>query len=104
MIKKSISKLQQRKREATRLRQKAENQLKEIRSIERKSSSGLASIDKKIELGQEDSSDVADILTQKTSQLESIDRLIAAAEDRLSREKETIEEVRKVLQAEFEKE
>ena len=83
-LEKLILNLQKRKREATKLRQKAENQLREVKSIERRSSSGLASIEKKIELEQEDSSDVADILTQKTSQLESIERLVAAAEERLA--------------------
>ena len=97
-LEKLIIKLQKRKREATKLRQKAENQLKEVKSMERRSSSGLASIDKKIELEQEDSSDVADILTQKTSQLESIERLIAAAEERMIREKEHLEETERQIE------
>ena len=97
-LEKLIIKLQKRKREATKLREKAENQLKEVKSMERRSSSGLASLDRKIELEQEDSSDVADILTQKTSQLESIERLIAAAEERMIREKESLEETERQIE------
>ena len=90
--------LQKRKREATKIRQKVENQLREVKSLERRSSSGLASVEKKIELEQEDSSDVADVLTQKTSQLESIERLVAAAQERLIREKEALEEAERQIE------
>jgi len=46
---KLVIQLRQKKQEATKLRQKAENQLKELRSTEKRSSSGLQTIDKKIE-------------------------------------------------------
>jgi len=87
---KLVLKLREKKQDVSKLRLKAEKQLKESRSIERRSSSGLVSLDKKIESEKEDSSDVSDILTQKTSQLESIQRLVAAAEERLNREKEAL--------------
>ena len=51
----------------------------------------MHSIDRKIESEREDVSDTSDILTRKTSQLESIGRLVGAAEERLTREKEAIE-------------
>jgi len=86
-----VVQLRQKKQDATKLRKKAEKQLKEIRSVERRSSSGLHSIDRKIESEREDVSDTSDILTRKTSQLESIGRLVGAAEERLTREKEAIE-------------
>ena len=89
---KLVLNLRQRKKDVSKLRLKAEKQLKESRSIERRSSSGLVSLDKKIELEKEDSSDVSDILTQKTSQLESIQRLVTAAEERINQEKEALVE------------
>jgi len=87
---KLVLKLRQRKQDVSKLRLKAEKQLKESRSIERRSSSGLVFLDKKIESEKEDSSEVSNILTQKNSQLESIHRLVTAAEERLNREKEAL--------------
>ncbi|MDH3618541.1 MAG: ATPase V, partial [Nitrosopumilus sp.] len=91
-LEKLVLKLRKRKQEASKLRLKAERRLKELRSTERRSSSGLASLDKKIETEREDSSDVSDILTQKNAQLESIERLVVSAEERLNREKEALTE------------
>ncbi len=86
-----VVQLRQKKQDATKLRKKAEKQLNKIRTVERRSSSGLHSIDRKIESEREDVSDTSDILTRKNSQLESIGRLVEAAEERLTREKEAIE-------------
>ena len=85
-----VVQLRQKKQDATKLRKKAEKKLNETRTIERRSSSGLNSIDRKIEFEREDVSDTSDILTRKNSQLESIGRLVAAAEERLTRVKEAI--------------
>ncbi len=97
-LEKLVVQLRQNKQEATKLRKKAEKQLHEIRSIERRSSSGLHSIDRKIESEREDVSDTSEILTRKNSQLESIGRLVAAAEERLTREKETIEQTEQEIE------
>ena len=97
-LEKLVVKLRQRKNEASKLRLRAEKQLKEVKSLERRSSSGLVSLDRKIESEREDSTDVSGILTQKTSQLESIQRLIAAAEERLSREKEALSDTEQQLE------
>ena len=59
-LEKLVVQLRQKKQEATKLRKKAEKQLNEVRSTERRSSSGLNSIDKKIESEREDVSDVSD--------------------------------------------
>ncbi len=93
-----VIQLRQKKQDATNLRKKAEKQLKEIRSVERRSSSGINSIDRKIEFEREDVSDTSEILTRKTSQLESIGRLVAGAEERLTREKEAIEQVEQEIE------
>jgi len=97
-LEKLVVQLRQKKQEATKLRKKAEKELKEVRSIERRSSSGLNSIDRKIEYEREDVSDTSEILTRKTSQLESIERLVAAAEERLAREKEAIEQTEQEIE------
>ena len=76
-----VVQLRQKKQDATKLKKKAEKQLKEVRAVERRSSSGLTSIARKIESELEDVSDTSDILIRKTSQLESIERLVEAAED-----------------------
>ena len=49
-LEKLVVQLRQRKQDATKLRKRAEKQLKEVLSTERRSASGLHSIDKKIEL------------------------------------------------------
>ena len=44
-----VVQLRQKKQDATKLKKKAEKQLKEVRAVERRSSSGLTSIARKIE-------------------------------------------------------
>ncbi len=95
---KLVLKLRQRKQDVSKLRLKAEKQLKASRSIERRSSSGLVFLDKKIESEKEDSSEVSNILTQKTSQLESIHRLVTAAEERLNQEKEALTDIEQEME------
>ena len=56
-----IIKLRQKKQAATNLRKKAERQLQQVRSLERRSSSGLNSIDRKIESEKEDATDVSGV-------------------------------------------
>ncbi len=93
-----VVQLRQKKQESTKLRKKAEKQLKEVRAVERRSSSGLTSIARKIESELEDVSDTSDILIRKTSQLESIERLVEAAEERITREKELIEQAQQEIE------
>ncbi len=90
--------LRQKKQVATNLRKKAERQLQQVRSIERRSSSGLNSIDRKIESEKEDVTDVSGVLNQKTSQLESIERLVTAAHEHLNHEKEALGEAEQELE------
>ena len=97
-LEKLVIQLRQKKQEATKLKKRAEKQLKEVRSIERRSTSGLHSIEKKMELEREDVGDVSGILNQKTSQLDSIDRLVKSAEERISREKEELEQIEQEIE------
>jgi len=97
-LEKLIIQLRQKKQDAAKLRQKTEILIKEASSAERRSSSGLHSIDKKIESEREESSDVSTVLLRKNSQLESIGRLIDTAEERLNQEKETIEQTKQEIE------
>ncbi len=93
-----VIQLRKKKQEATNLRKKAKNNVKEFRSAERRSSLGLQSLDKKIQSEREEFSDVSKVLTMKNSQLESIGRLIAVAEDRLAKENEVIEQTKQEIE------
>ena len=97
-LEKLVIQLRQKKQEATKLRKKAEEQVKEFRTAEKRSVSGLHSLDKKIESEKEESTDVSTVLTRKNSQLESIGRLVAAAEARLATEKEAIEQAEQEIE------
>ena len=97
-LEKLIITLRKKKQEATNIRKKTERQLQQVRSLEKRSSSGLNSIDRKIESEKEDVTDVSDVLNQKTSQLESIGRLVVAAHEYLNREKEALGEAEQELE------
>ena len=97
-LEKQVIQLRQKKQEATKLRQKAENQVKQLRSAEKRSSSGLQTIDKKIESEREESVDVSNVLLRKNAQLESIGRLVATAEERLAKEKEAIDQIEQEIE------
>ena len=77
---------------------KAEQQLKEARSIEKHSLSSINSVDRKIKSEREEISDISVVISQKTFQLESIERLVTAAQKRLNREKETLEQVKQEIE------
>ena len=62
-LEKVVVQLRQKKQDATNLRKKAEKQLKEIRSVQRRSSSGLHSKDRKLESKREDVCATSDIIT-----------------------------------------
>ncbi len=91
-------KLHKEKQEATKLKKKAEIRIKEFQSAERRSSSSLNSIEKKIESEREESSNVSAILARKTSQLESIERLIAIAQEKIRREKDGVEKAEQEIE------
>ena len=97
-LEKLVIQLRQKKQEASNLRQKAEQQISEFRIAEKRSTSGLHTLDKKIESEREESGDVSTVILRKNAQLESIERLIATAEDRLTTEKEAIEQAEQEIE------
>ena len=90
-LEKIVIELRQKKKEATKLKLKAEEELKQLQSAEKRSATGLQKMIKKIESEKEDVSDVSENLTRKNAQVESIERLVANAEERVNTEKEAIE-------------
>src|SRR5690348_2079727 len=74
--------------EATKRRRQAENKLKSVISLKRRSSSGLASLERRKENTTSKKGDIAQILNQYLAQRDSIQRLKISAEERLRQEQE----------------
>ncbi len=80
--------LQKRKHQASILKRKGEKEFKKAQFLVNRSASGLVSLQRRIDSSKEKLEDVSGILTRKTAQEESIQRLISNAEEKLRREKE----------------
>jgi chromosome segregation ATPase len=93
-----VSILQQKKMEAARLRRKGEREIQKAQYLTKRSASGLATIQRKIEASKEELEDVSGVLTQKLARQESIQRLLNAAEENLRREKETKEQTEQEIE------
>jgi hypothetical protein len=74
--------------EATKRRRHAENKLKSVISLKRRSSSGLTSLERRKENTTSKKGDIAQILNQYLAQRDSIQRLKISAEERLRQEQE----------------
>ena len=94
----TASKLQKQKLEANKLRRQSEREFQKIQSLAKKSTSGLAFLQRRIESSREELGDVSGVLTQKLAQQESLQRLIAAAEERLKHEKDAKEQTEQELE------
>ncbi|MGI0064581.1 MAG: hypothetical protein ACREAL_06890 [Nitrosopumilaceae archaeon] len=97
LIRKAIQ-LQDKKREAAKLRRKGELEFKKAKSLTNRSISGLVSLQRKIDSSKEELEDVSGVLTQRLAQQESIQRLVAAAEEHLRREKEAKDQTEQELE------
>ena len=80
------------------LKRKSQRELEKAKSLRRKSSSGLATIEKRIGSAREQLSDVSEDLTRRLAQQESIQRLLAAAEERLGRERQAKEQTEQEIE------
>src|SRR5579864_3370827 len=76
------------KNEATKRRRQAENKLKSVISLKRRSSSGLLSLERRKENTTSKKGDIAQLLNQYLAQRDSIRRLKISAEERLRQEQE----------------
>ncbi len=97
LIQKAVQ-LQEKKREAAKLRRMGELEFKKAKSLANRSVSGLVTLQRKIESSKEALEDVSGILTQRLAQQESIQRLVASAEEHLKREKEAKEQTEQELE------
>jgi chromosome segregation ATPase len=97
LIQKAVQ-LQEKKREAAKLRRIGELEFKKAKSLANRSVSGLVTLQRKIESSKEALEDVSGVLTQRLAQQESIQRLVAAAEEHLKREKEAKEQTEQELE------
>ena len=95
---KEAKKLQAKRQEISKLKRKSAREYQIEQSLLRKSSSGLASVERKIESAKEQLSGVSDVLTQRLAQQESIQRLVVAAEEKLQREKDAKEQAKQEIE------
>jgi hypothetical protein len=89
---KLADKLKQQKLEASKLRRRNERMLKEAKSLTRKSSSGLHSLEKKLDDTREKMGDINVEFNQIIARRESLERLIKAAQERLKLETDAKEQ------------
>ena len=80
---KLADKLKQKKLEASKIRRKNERMLKEAKSLNRRSSSGLHTLERKLEDTREKMGEINVEFNQILARKESLERLIKAAHDRL---------------------
>ncbi|MCG3779301.1 MAG: Polyhydroxyalkanoic acid synthase [Nitrosopumilus sp.] len=97
-LEKTILEMRKKRNQATKLKQNAENQLKQLQFAEKRSATGLQKMIKQIEYEKENISDVSENLTRKNAQVESINRLVSAAEERLNTEKQSVEQVEQEIE------
>ncbi|MEM3089884.1 MAG: hypothetical protein QXY22_04875, partial [Candidatus Nitrosotenuis sp.] len=89
---KLAEKLKHEKQQAAKLRRQTENKLKAAMSLGRRSSSGLSSLERRIEDSKEKLGEINAEFNQILSRKESIDRLIQAAQERLALETQSKEQ------------
>jgi|SRR2546427_4067353 len=80
--------------QVTKLRRKDQNKLKEILSQKRRSSSGLASLERKREATSRHRDHIMQLLNQALAQRDSLGRLKTAAEERLSQEQDAKDQLK----------
>jgi len=82
------------KAEATKLRKKGENKLKVVLSQKRRSSSGLASLERKKDATIRQRDHIMQLLNQALAQKESLERLKTMAEERIRQEQDARDQVK----------
>ena len=85
---KKIQQLDQKKSKSSKLRRQTSQALKSAKSLRRKSTSGINSIQRKMDKIHSELDDTSTIIQQKLAQRDSIKRLKDGIEERLKQEKE----------------
>lgn len=91
-LEKIAEKLKRQKIEASKTRRQTERKLKEAKSLARRSSSGLSSVQKRLEDTREKLGEINAEFTHILARKESLERLIKIANDRLAQEMEAKEQ------------
>ena len=92
-LKTKLKQLTSQKSEISKIRRKGENEYKKIKSVSRKYSSSLKSTQKRIETFKHNADGINEILSQKIAQMESVQRLKSAAQERLNLEIQNKEQI-----------
>ena len=92
-LKNKLKQLTSQKSEISKIRRKGETEYKKVKSMSRKYSSSLKSTQKRIDTFKQTAEDVNEMLSQKIAQMESIQRLKSAAQERLPLETQNKEQV-----------
>ena len=92
-LKNKLKQLTLQKSEITKIRRKGENEYKKVKSLSRKYSSSLKSTQKRIETFKQNIEDINEMISQKTAQMESVQRLKLAAQEKLNFEIQNKEQI-----------
>ena len=82
----TAKKLTKQKQETSKIRRYSEREFQKAKSLSRKYSSSLSSIQKRVATSREQIEDISHVLNQKISQLQSVQRLKNAAQEKLDLE------------------
>ena len=92
-LKRKLNQLTSQKSELSKIRRKGENEYKKVKSLSRKYSSSLKSTEKRIENFKQNADEINEMLSQKIAQMESVQRLKLAAQERLNLELQNKEQI-----------
>jgi len=92
-LKSRLNKLTTQKSELSKIRRKGENEYKKVKSLSRKYSSSLKSTEKRIVNFKQNADEINELLSQKIAQMESVQRLKTAAQERLNLELQNKEQI-----------
>jgi len=92
-LKSKLKQLTSEKSEISKIRRRGENEYKKVRTLSKKYSSSLKSTQKRIETFKQNADEINEALSQKLAQMDSIQRLKSAAEERLGLEIQNKEQV-----------
>ena len=89
----TAKKLAAQKQEISKIRRSSQREFQKAKAVSRKYSSSLNSLQRRVSTSRQQIEDIAQVLNQKVSQLESIQRLKKAAQERLDLEIENKEKL-----------
>ena len=92
-LKSKLKQLTSQKSEIIKIRRRGENEYKKVKSMSRKYSSSLKSTQKRIETFKQNADNINEILSQKITQMESVQRLKSVAQEKLNLEIQNKEQI-----------